>query len=171
MGLDGAGALPQPRPPLVTRDTGGGTAEAFALDVTRADDADRVMKQVTGMWGRIDILVNNAGVITYDNAVWATTIDQWDEAMNTNLRGLFLVSRAVIPHMMQRKEGVIINIGSSSGRLPEGDYGAYATSKWGVVGSLAHCLRPHASGSTASIPTGWIPIWPGRMIPKGTSIG
>ena len=171
MGLDGAGALPQPRPPLVTRDTGGGTAEAFALDVTRADDADRVMKQVTGMWGRIDILVNNAGVITYDNAVWATTIDQWDEAMNTNLRGLFLVSRAVIPHMMQRKEGVIINIGSSSGRLPEGDYGAYATSKWGVVGSLAPCLRPHASGSTASIPTGWIPIWPGRMIPKGTPIG
>ena len=48
--------------------------------------------------------------------------------------------------MMEREEGVIINIGSSSGRLPEGDYGAYATSKWIVVGytaSLAHSLRPH----------------------------
>ena len=59
---------------------------------------------------------------------------------------MFLICGAVIPHMMEREEGVIINIGSSSGRLPEGDYGAYATPKWVVVSytvSLAHSLRPH----------------------------
>jgi 3-oxoacyl-[acyl-carrier protein] reductase len=126
--------------------SGGGTAETFALDVTRADDADRVVEELMRIWGRIDVLVNNAGVITYDTPVWATTIDQWGEVMNTNLRGMFLVSHAVIPHMMERKEGIIINIGSSSGRVPEGDYSAYATSKWGVVGytaSLAHSLRPY----------------------------
>ena len=125
---------------------GSGMAEALALDVTQADDADRVAKQLIGIWGQIDVLVNNAGVITDHTPVWATTIDQWDEVvMNTNLRGMFLVCGAVIPHMMEREEGVIINIGSSSGRLPEGDYGAYATSKWdvGLSASLAHSLRPH----------------------------
>ncbi len=125
---------------------GGGEAESFVLDVTNADDPERAVDQVTRIWGRIDILVNNAGVITYHTPVWETSIEQWDEVMNTNLRGMFLVSRAVIPHMMKREQGVIINIGSSSGRVPEGDYGAYVTSKFGVVGytaSLAHSLRSH----------------------------
>ena len=66
---------------------GGGTAGALALDVTQANDADRVAKQVIGIWGQIDVLVNNAGVITDHTPVWATAIDQWDEVMNTNLRG------------------------------------------------------------------------------------
>ena len=124
----------------------GGEAESFVLDVNSEEDAARVVDQVKQIWGRIDILVNNAGVITYHTPVWATTVEQWDEVMNTNLRGMFLASRAVIPHMMERQQGVIINIGSSSGRLPEGDYGAYVTSKYGVVGytaSLAHSLRSH----------------------------
>ena len=124
----------------------GGYAEVFVLDVTSEEDAALVAEQVVENWGRVDILVNNAGVITYDTPVWATSVEQWDEVMNTNLRGMFLVSRAVIPHMMQRRRGVIINIGSSSGRLPDGDYGAYVTSKHGVVGytaSLARSLRDH----------------------------
>ena len=124
----------------------GGEAEAFLLDVTQADDAPRVAGKVVEAWGRIDILVNNAGVITYDTPVWATTVEQWDEVMNANLRGMFLVCHGVIPHMMEREQGIIINIGSSSGRQPEGDYGAYVASKYGVVGytaSLAHSLRSH----------------------------
>ena len=124
----------------------GGEAATFSLDVTRDDDAARVVEDVIAMWGRIDVLVNNAGVITYDTPLWATTLEQWDEVMNTNLRGMHLVCRAVVPHMMQRKRGVIINVGSSSGRRPDSEYGAYATSKWGVVGytvSLAHSLRHH----------------------------
>ena len=137
---------------------GGGTATALALDVTKAEEAVRVANQVVANWGGIDILVNNAGVITYNTPVWATTIEQWDQVMNTNLRGTFLVSRAVIPHMMQRQEGVIINVGSSSGRQPDSDYGAYATSKWGVVGytgSLAHSLHPHGIRVNGINP-GWV---------------
>ena len=125
---------------------GGGDAATFSLDVTRDDDAARVAEEVVGTWGQIDLLVNNAGVIIYDTPVWATTVVQWDEVMNTNLRGMHLVCRAVIPHMIQREHGVIINIGSSSGRRPDSEYGAYATSKWGVVGytaSMAQSLRPH----------------------------
>ena len=124
----------------------GGEAVAFSLDVTRDDDAGRVAEEVIGTWGRIDVLVNNAGVITYDTPLWATTMEQWDEVMNTNLRGMHQVCRAVIPHMIRRKRGVIINVGSSSVRRPDSEYGAYATSKWGVVGytaSLAQSLRPY----------------------------
>lgn len=124
----------------------GGDAAAFSLDVTREGDADRVAEAVIGTWGQIDLLVNNAGVITYDTPLWATTMEQWDEVMNTNLRGMHLVCRAIVPHMIRRNRGVIINMGSSSGRRPDSEYGAYATSKWGVVGytaSLAHSLRPY----------------------------
>ena len=133
---------------LVQREihSAGGAAEAFPLDVTRDDDAARVVESVIEKWGRIDVLVNNAGIITYDTPVWATTMEQWDEVMNTNLRGMHVVCRAVMPHMMHQEQGVIINIGSSSGKRPDSEYGAYATSKWGVVGytaSLAHSVRPY----------------------------
>ena len=125
---------------------GGGVAEALVLDVTREADAARVAEEVVARWGGIDVLVNNAGVITYDTPVWETTMEQWDEVMNTNLRGVHLVCRAVTPYMVRERRGVIINIGSSSGRQPDGDNGAYAASKWGVVGytaSLAQSLRPY----------------------------
>ena len=124
----------------------GGEAEVLSLDVTRVDGAARMVEGVIEKWGRIDVLVNNAGIITYDTPVWATTMEEWDAVMNTNLRGMHLVCRAVIPHMMQREQGVIINMGSSSAKHPEGDYGAYAASKWGVAGytaSLAHSVRPY----------------------------
>ena len=75
----------------------GGVAQAFELDVTREDDAVRVAEQVVEAWGQIDILVNNAGIIFYDTPVWATTVEHWDQLMNTNLRGMFLVCRAVVP--------------------------------------------------------------------------
>ena len=124
----------------------GGEAEAFSLDVTRDSDAPAVVEEVVGKWGRIDLLVNNAGVITYQTPVWETTMEQWDAVMNTNLRGMHAVCRAVAPHMIERGQGTIINIGSSSGRRAEGENGAYVASKHGVVGytaSLAQSLRPY----------------------------
>ena len=136
----------------------GGQALAFSLDVTREEDAAAVARETADRWGRLDLLVNNAGVITYDVPVWETTMEQWDYVMDTNLRGMHLVSRAVIPYMMQRTSGIIINIGSSSGRQVEGDNGAYNASKWGVVGytaSLAQSLRPHGI-QVNGINPGWV---------------
>lgn len=148
----------------------GGTAHPVSLDVTRPDDAERAARQAVDQFGRLDILVNNAGVIIYDTPVWATSIEQWDTVINTNLRGLFLVSRAVIPYMMEQKDGTIINIGSSSGRQPEGDYGAYVTSKYGVVGytaSLAHSLQPYGIRVNGINP-GWVDTDMAREhIPQG----
>ena len=125
---------------------GGGKAEARILDVTREDDAAAVVEEVIANWGRIDVLVNNSGVTNYNTQVWATTMEEWDEVMNTNLRGMHAMCRAATPHMMERQQGVIINIGSSAVGSPSADYGAYPASKWGVVGytiSLARSLRAH----------------------------
>ncbi|PKB81113.1 MAG: hypothetical protein BZY88_07045, partial [SAR202 cluster bacterium Io17-Chloro-G9] len=112
----------------------GGEARPFELDVTRDDDVVQAVSEVLSAWGRIDILVNNAGIIQYDRPVWATTVEEWDATMAVNLRGMFLCCRAVAPHMMERHRGTIINIGSSSGRMADDDYGPYTATKWGVVG-------------------------------------
>ena len=78
--------------------------------------------------------------------------------MAVNLRGMFLCCRAVAPHMMERHRGIIINIGSSSGRMADDDYGPYTATKWGVVGytvSLARSLRPHGVRVNGINP-GWV---------------
>ena len=123
----------------------GGEAKAFALDVTKDADVSQAVKDVLSTWSQIDILVNNAGVVINSTPVWATTVQQWDDVMAVNLRGVFLCSRAVIPHMKEKGKGFIINIGSSSGTWAGGEDGAYCASKWGLVGytaSLARSLRP-----------------------------
>ena len=120
---------------------GGGEARPFALDVTRDDEVFRAVDEVLATWGQIDILVNNAGVILYNTPVWATTVEEWDSMMAVDLRGVFLCSHAVIPHMMGKGRGVIINLGSSSGRMADEDYGPYTACKWGVVGYTASLPR------------------------------
>jgi len=117
----------------------GGIAKSFILDVTNENQAESVTNSISREWGSVDILVNNAGVIVYDTPTWKTTIEDWNYIIDTNLKGTFLTCKAVIPHMMKTREGYIINIGSSSGREPDDEYGPYAASKWGVVGYTA-CL-------------------------------
>jgi 3-oxoacyl-[acyl-carrier protein] reductase len=136
----------------------GGEARPFKLDVTQDNGVVEAVAEVLSAWGRIDILVNNAGIIQYDTPVWATTVEEWDAAMAVNLRGMFLCCNAVAPHMMERNRGVIINIGSSSGRMADHEYGPYTATKWGVVGytiSLARSLRPHGIRVNGVNP-GWV---------------
>ena len=140
-------------------ETGGGRARTFPLDVSDAGQVDRAVREVLDAWGQIDILVNNAGVIVYNVPVWQTTVEQWDWLMSVNLRGMFLCCRAVLPHMVERKTGVVINIGSSSGRSVEGyEDGPYTATKWGVIGytgSLARSVRPHGVHVNGINP-GWV---------------
>ena len=119
----------------------GGNAKTFLLDVTDDCQAESVSKEVYEEWGSIDILVNNAGVIVYDKPVWETTLEEWNFIMDTNLKGTFLTCKAVLPYMMQKGAGYIINIGSSSGKEPDDEYGPYAASKWGVVGYTASLAK------------------------------
>ena len=136
----------------------GGEARPFALDVTKDEEVARAVREIMSAWGQIDVLVNNAGVIMYNTPVWATTVDEWDSMMKVNLRGTFLCCQTVIPHMMDRGRGIIINLGSSSGRMADGDFGPYSASKWAVVGyttSLAQSVRPHGIRVNGINP-GWV---------------
>lgn len=101
-------------------------------DVSRAADVDRLVQQAVAHFGRINILVNNAGtwapgtVVTLDEA-------EWDRVINTNLKSVFLVSKRVIPVMIQQGGGVIINVASVAGLVGATDASAYIASKGGVV--------------------------------------
>ena len=136
----------------------GGNAQAFVLDVAKDEDVVMSVKQVLEAWGQIDILVNSAGIIQYDTPVWKTTIEEWDSMMKINLRGTFLCCHAVVPHMVDRGAGKVINIASSSARMADDDLGPYTASKWAVAGyttSLAKSVRPHGV-SVNGLNPGWV---------------
>ncbi len=136
----------------------GGEAALWPMDVSKEAEVEGTVRKILDRWGRIDILVNNAGIIHGDNPVWQTSISDWDEEMAINLRGTFLCCHYVLPRMVDRKEGVVINIGSSSGTIPEDMSGAYGATKWGVIGyttSLAKSVRPHGVRVNGLNP-GWV---------------
>jgi len=136
----------------------GGLASGFPLDVTKDQQVVDTVQQVLITCGKIDILVNSAGIMLYDTPTWTTTVEQWDEIIAVNLRGTFLTCRAVAPHMVDRRAGAIINIGSSSARAADDDSGPYTTTKWAVVGytsSLARSLRPYGIRVNGMNP-GWV---------------
>lgn len=86
----------------------------------------------------IDILVNNAGV-AFDKKLLDTTEDEWDQTINTNLKGAFLFTKAVLPHMINSRSGVILNVNSGAGKTGFSDLSSYCASKFGLVG-LAESL-------------------------------
>ena len=136
----------------------GGQSAPWRMDVSSEKEVVDSVRNITNLWGRIDILVNNAGIIHADTPVWETSISDWDEEMAINLRGTFLCCHHVLPQMVERKEGLVINIGSSSGTIPEDMSGAYGATKWGVIGyttSLAKSVRPHGVRVNGLNP-GWV---------------
>lgn len=118
-----------------------GVAEAFECDVTNSESVTKVVDAVAEKWGRLDILVNNAG-ITRDTLIPRMTDEQWDEVINTNLRGAFLFIRAVTRPMLQARYGRIINIASvSGGRMGNPGQANYSASKAGLIGMTRTVAR------------------------------
>jgi len=112
-------------------------------DVTKSSDIDALIKETESALGAISILVNNAGMGLF-GPVQEKTEQEWDTLMNTNLKSVFLVSRQVIPGMIQRKSGDIINISSLAGKNTFAGGGIYCASKWalqGLSGCMAEDLR------------------------------
>ena len=112
-------------------------------DVTKSSDVDALIKETETALGAICILVNNAGMGLF-GPVQEKTEQEWDTLMNTNLKSVFLVSRQVIPGMIQRKSGDIINISSLAGKNTFAGGGIYCASKWalqGLSGCMAEDLR------------------------------
>ena len=111
----------------------GGAAEAFACDVRSGDDVTKLVDQIAESWGRIDILVNNAG-ITRDTLIPRMSDAEWDDVIDTNLRGAFLFTRAATRHMMSQRYGRMINISSVSGLMGNPGQTNYSASKAGLIG-------------------------------------
>ena len=102
-------------------------------DVRRERDVKRIVARCLKYFGRIDILINNAGIAAY-KGLEEITQEEWDDILDTNLKGCFLFIRQVIPLMKKQGKGVIINISSGLGVSGEANFSAYCASKFGVIG-------------------------------------
>ncbi len=124
----------------------GGRCSAIECDVRELRSVEALAERVQQSFGRTDILVNNAGIGGAGGPLHHMQPANWDEVMNTNLRGVFYAVRAFAPMMIAARRGEIVNISSLAGKnaLPNG--AAYAASKWGLNGlsySVAEELRTH----------------------------
>jgi 3-oxoacyl-[acyl-carrier protein] reductase len=106
--------------------------QQYICDVSNASQVQDAVDKTVAEYGRIDILVNNAGIVA-DAPLDRLTEEQWDATMGVNLKGTFLMCRAVAPVMKKQKSGRIINAASFAAIIPRAGTGAYAPSKAGVV--------------------------------------
>ena len=106
----------------------GGEALVAAGDIAIEEEASRIVYESVGRFGPIHILVNNAGIYA-QGTVLTTGIDDWDDMMNVNLRGVFALTKRIVPEMESAGGGSIINVSSTVGDRPVANALAYATSK------------------------------------------
>ena len=134
----------------------GGQASSFPCDISDSDTLSEIITEIIKD-NRIDILVNNAG-ITKDSLLMRMSIEQWDDVINTNLKGAFHCTKAVVRYMMKNKFGRIINITSIVGLTGNAGQANYAASKAGLIGMTKSIAKEVASrGITANcIAPGWI---------------
>jgi 3-oxoacyl-[acyl-carrier protein] reductase len=118
----------------------GGAALAVAADQSKREDCDRLVEAAKERFGRIDVLVNNAG-FTRDQLLVRMKDDDWDHVMDTNLRGVFLMTRAAAKSMMRQKGGRIINITSTAGAMGNPGQVNYSAAKAGVIGMTKAAAR------------------------------
>jgi NAD(P)-dependent dehydrogenase (short-subunit alcohol dehydrogenase family) len=134
----------------------GGRATALHLDVTAEDQAEEAVRRALAAHDRLDILVNNAGV-DLTVPVEELSVADWDRILAVNLRGPFVMSRAVLPVLKRRGRGHIVNIVSTAAKRAWANASAYHASKWGLLG-LSHALhveaRPHNVKVTAVVAGG-----------------
>ncbi|MEM2970595.1 MAG: SDR family oxidoreductase [Candidatus Bathyarchaeia archaeon] len=116
----------------------GGAAIGFTGDVTSKERVEEIVSQVIKKFGVIDILVNNAGIYV-GKAFWEEPLDFYERTFKVNVLGTVIPSQAVVPHMMKRKKGKIINISSKAAICGEPGHAAYSASK-GAVLSLTRAM-------------------------------
>jgi NAD(P)-dependent dehydrogenase (short-subunit alcohol dehydrogenase family) len=117
----------------------GAIALGIAADVRSAADVEHAVERVLARFGRIDILVACAGILRPNAARTLQTLSRmsasdWDEVIDTNLKGVFLCNRSVLPAMIRQREGHIVNLSSTSGRKAYAFDSAYCASKFAVIG-------------------------------------
>ncbi len=136
----------------------GGEATVIAADVSRFDEAQRLIQQALDTHGRIDILVNNAGT-TRDGLLMTMKEADWDRVLETNLKSVFNCCKAATRHMVRQRGGRIINITSVVGLVGQAGQTNYAASKAGVIGFTRSLARELGSRNITvnCVAPGYIP--------------
>ena len=133
----------------------GGKAEVYRADVSKYGEVKSMVDKIVEDFGTIHILVNNAGVVSKTFSVLEIPEDEWDELINTNLKGAFNCIKAVAPHMINNREGKIVNVSSVAGKMGGTVGPHYAASKSGLLGltfSVAQELLPYGITVNAVAP-------------------
>ncbi len=129
----------------------GGKHSALQANVADYNEAQQLVKQAQEIYGRVDVLVNNAG-ITRDKTLKNMTYDQWDEVIHTNLYSVFNCTKAVLPLMLERKYGRIVNISSFVALAGNIGQANYAATKSGMIGfSKSVALEVARYGITVNV--------------------
>jgi 3-oxoacyl-[acyl-carrier protein] reductase len=135
---------------------------AFAADVRTADGAQSIIDYATNELGRLDVLVNNAG-ITRDGLALRMSEQDWDDVLDTNLKGAFLCSKAALRPMLRARWGRIINVSSVAGLVGNPGQANYSAAKAGLIGLTKSLAREVASRNVTvnAVAPGYIPsaIW------------
>jgi 3-oxoacyl-[acyl-carrier protein] reductase len=118
----------------------GAPALGVAADAAQREDVERLIEAARERFGRIDVVVNNAGM-TRDQLLVRMKDDDWDQVLDTNLRGVFLMTRAAAKVMMRQKSGRIINISSTAGAMGNPGQVNYSAAKAGVIGLTKAAAR------------------------------
>ena len=122
----------------------GRRALAVQADVSKSEDVERLVQEALDDFGRIDVLVNNAG-ITRDNLIMRMKEEDWDAVLATNLKGVFLCTKAVTKGMMKQRSGRVINMTSVVGVMGNAGQANYAAAKAGVIGLTKATAKELAS--------------------------
>ena len=128
----------------------GGKARLFTADVTRPEQVSCAFAEIEKEFGPVDLLVNNAGMVQPFGPLWENEADEWWQGLEVNVRGPMLCSRAVLPGMVARNRGRIVNIASSAGAMAAPYFSSYVVSKTALL-RLTECLALEAADHGISV--------------------
>jgi 3-oxoacyl-[acyl-carrier protein] reductase len=132
------------RETLASLEASGGRGTGEMFDVSDASQVDAAVKNIVDAHGRIDILVNNAG-ITRDNLLLRMSEEEFDAVLRVNLKGTYLLTKAVTRHMMKQRIGRVVNISSVVGMMGNAGQSNYAAAKAGIIGFTKATARELAA--------------------------
>ncbi len=122
----------------------------FAADITTKNKVQQIAESLTPPWSEIDVLINNAGLALGKDKVQTALLDDWEKMIDTNVKGLLYLTRALLPNMIKRNQGHVINLGSISGRQVYVGGAVYCATKHAVK-AFSDALRLDLSGSALRV--------------------
>ena len=122
----------------------GGEAIAIKTDITKLEDIQNLYDETMKAYGKIDILVNNAGVFDKYTTLLDTSDEYWDAIYDSNVKSMFRLCKMVLPQMIERGNGIIVNVASVAGLVANKGGAAYTSSKHAVIGLTKHMSSAYA---------------------------